>query len=318
MQVVILAAGKGSRLHPITTSTSKAMLPILGKPIVERVMESIAIGGLRDFILVISPDDDQIRDYFESASELDVDLRFVYQTERLGMADALKQSAHLLHDDFILSACDNLVSQEDVLHLISEWRRQPGLQGLLTLIRVPEADIVKMGIVSMEGDRVRGIIEKPDPDQAWTNIASMPLYCFSPRILDFLALVERSQRGEYELQGAIQMLIEDGGDVRGLFFRNRFTLTTATDLLEINRHFLEIGVGDWRNVPKAVGPGTQLLEPFYIDEGTVIGSGCTIGPNVYVGKNVHIGNSVRLEDVVVLQDTVIQDGVESSNTVITN
>jgi NDP-sugar pyrophosphorylase family protein len=314
MQAVILAAGKGSRLHPITTSTSKAMLPILGKPIVERVMESIAIGGLRDFILVISPDDDQIKDYFESVSELDVGLRFVYQTKRLGMADALKQVAHLLQDDFILSACDNLVSQEDVSRLLSEWRSQLGLQGLLTLIRVSEADIVKMGIVSMEGDRVRGIIEKPDPDQARTNIASMPLYCFSPRILDFLSLVERSQRGEYELQDAIQMLIEDGGDVRGLFFQNRFTLTTATDLLEINRHFLEMSEGEWRNVPKAIGPGTQLLEPFYIDEGTVIGSGCIIGPNVYIGKHVQIGNSVRLENVVVLQDTVIQDGVEFSNT----
>jgi NDP-sugar pyrophosphorylase family protein len=318
MQTVILAAGKGSRLHPITTSTSKAMLPILGKPIVERVMEGIATSGLRDFILVISPDDDQIRDYFESASELDVDLRFVYQNERLGMADALKQAAHLLHDDFVLSACDNLVSKEDVLRLISEWRRQPGLQGLLTLIRVPKADIVKMGIVSMEGNRVSGIIEKPGPDQARTNIASIPLYCFSPLILGFLAQVQRSPRGEYELQDAIQMLIEDGGDVRGLFFQNRFTLTTATDLLEINRHFLEMSEGEWRNVPKAIGPGTQLLEPFYIDEGTVIGSGCIIGPNVYIGKHVQIGNSVRLENVVVLHDTVIQDGVGFSNTVITN
>ncbi len=57
MQAVILAAGKGSRLHPITTNRSKAMLPILGKPIVERVMEHLAINGIDDFILVVSPDD---------------------------------------------------------------------------------------------------------------------------------------------------------------------------------------------------------------------------------------------------------------------
>jgi NDP-sugar pyrophosphorylase family protein len=318
MQAVILAAGKGSRLHPITTTISKAMLPILGKPIVERVMEKIAACGLRDFIIVINSEDNQIREYFQNESTLDLDLRFVYQPERLGMADALKQVVPLLKDDFVLSACDNLVSRDDVQHLISEWKRFRGIQALLTLISVPEADIEKTGIVTMEGDRVTSIIEKPPRDQAPTNFASMPLYCFSQRILDFLPQVQLSPRGEYELQDAIQMLIEEGDDVRGLFFESRFALTTATDLLKMNQHFLECGEEDWQNVPQVVGPGTQLREPLYIEGGTVIGSGCTIGPNVYVGKNVQIGNSVKLSNVVVLRDAVIQDSVEFFNTVITN
>ena len=64
MQSVILAAGLGSRLHPITTDRSKAMLPILGKPIVERVMEALAKNGVDDFILVVSPEDRYITNYF--------------------------------------------------------------------------------------------------------------------------------------------------------------------------------------------------------------------------------------------------------------
>jgi len=90
MQAVILAAGKGSRLHPITTNRSKAMLPILGKPIVERVMEHLANNGIGDFILVVSPDDTQITRYFHRESQLDADVRFAYQPQRLGMADALR------------------------------------------------------------------------------------------------------------------------------------------------------------------------------------------------------------------------------------
>jgi NDP-sugar pyrophosphorylase family protein len=281
-------------------------------------MENIAACGMHDFTLVISPEDNQIREYFQNESKLDIDLRFIYQPERLGTADALKQAVPYIKDDFVLSACDNLVSTIDIQGLISEWKRQPGLQALLILIRVPEADIVKTGIVTVEGDRVRGIIEKPAPDQALTNIASMPLYCFSPRILNFLTQVQLSPRGEYELQDAIQMLIEEGGDVRGLFVQSRFTLTTAVDLLEINRHFLESGEGDWQNVPQGVGSCTQLLEPLYIEEGTLIGSNCTIGPNVYIEKNVHIGNNVRLENVVVLQGSVVPDNVEFSNTIVTN
>ncbi len=316
MQAVILAAGKGSRLHPITASISKAMLPVLGKPIVERAMENIAVCGIRDFILVISPDDNQIIEYFQSESILDVGIRYTYQPERLGMADALKQAVPYIEGDFVLSACDNLVSKEDLQHLISEYKGRQGLQALLTLIRVPEEDIVKMGIVTMEGDRVRGIIEKPDPDQARSDIASMPLYCFSTRILDFLPKVQLSSRGEYELQDAIQMLIEEGGDVRGLFFKERFTLTTATDLLSINQHFLESGEEELQKVPKAVGSGTQLQEPLYIEEGTIIGSDCTIGPNVYIGKNVQIGDNVQLMDVVVLPKAVISDNIELTHQVV--
>ncbi len=75
MQGVILAAGKGSRLHPITVGRSKAMVPILGKPIVERVMEMLAENGIDDFILVVSPGDRDIVRYFNRESKLDAEVK---------------------------------------------------------------------------------------------------------------------------------------------------------------------------------------------------------------------------------------------------
>ena len=307
MQAVILAAGKGSRLHPITTSISKAMLPILGKPIVQRVVENLAACGLHDFILVISPDDHVIRDYFEHESNLEFKLQFVYQPQRLGMADAVKQVAPHIREDFLLSACDNLVSEKDIRSLVSTWKKLPDSHAILTLIEVSEEDITKSGIITLEEDRVTSIIEKPLREQTPSNYASMPLYCFSTRILDLISHVKRSSRGEYELQDAIQMLIEEGGDVRGLFFKKRFTLTTAADLLEINKHFLYRGAEEWKNTAEVVGEGTQLIEPLFIERGTVIGSECSIGPNVYIGKNVRIGNKVQLHNVVVLDNSIISD-----------
>ena len=123
MQAVILAAGKGSRLHPITTRRSKAMLPILGRPIVERVMEHIALNGIDDFILVVSPDDYQITRYFRRESRIEADVRFVYQPHRLGMADALRCAAPLIEADFILSACDNLTSTQHIACMLAMWRQ---------------------------------------------------------------------------------------------------------------------------------------------------------------------------------------------------
>jgi glucose-1-phosphate thymidylyltransferase len=316
MQVVILAAGKGSRLHPITTTTSKAMLPIVGKPIVERVMQGIATSGLRDFIIVINPKDFQIREYIENESDLDINLRFVYQPDRLGMADALKCAAPLITEDFLLSACDNLVSEEDVGRLVFNWKELPDSQGLLTLIEIPKEDFGKSAIVTLEEDRVTSIVEKPSFEHAPTNFASMPTYCFSPRILDFLPRVNLSLRGEHELQDAIQMLIEEGGDVRCMFLQERFNLTTAADLVGINKHFLERRDEKRHNAADNVGSSTQLIDPYFIDEGTEIGSACTIGPNTYIGTNVRIGNNVHLRNVVVLDDAIVTNGVKLSNQVV--
>jgi NDP-sugar pyrophosphorylase family protein len=317
MQAVILAAGKGSRLRPLTTSRTKAMLPILGKPIVERVINNLAACGLWDFILVISPEDREIKEYLQHESVLDIKLRFVHQPKRLGSADALKQAAPLLEEDFILSACDNLVSEEDVQRLISRWSQHGDFQALLSLLRIPMTDTWKTGIVTLENDQVTSIIEKPSPDQAPTNISSLPLYCFSPRVLDYLPKITLSPRGEYELQDAIQMMIAEGERINGLFLQSRLTLTTPEDLLELNLHFLKNEAKDCQIDAQETGPGTTFEQPVYIERGVEIGFGCTIGPNVYIEKDVRVGDNVRLQNVVVLRQAILPDGVELQDQVVT-
>jgi CTP:molybdopterin cytidylyltransferase MocA len=89
MQAVILAAGKGSRLNPITLNRTKAMVPILGKPIVERVMEGLAQNGIQDFILVVSREDSEVTRYFQEQSTLKVKLQFVIAWPRPICATAL-------------------------------------------------------------------------------------------------------------------------------------------------------------------------------------------------------------------------------------
>lgn len=309
MQAVILAAGKGSRLGSLTANRSKAMLPVLGKPIVERIIENLAAPGLRDFILVVSPVDRAIREHFQGDTTLDVNIHFVYQTRRLGTADALKQAAPYLKDDFVFSACDNIYSAGDVQRLIAAWSHQPEIQSLLSLERISLMDTWKTGIVTLEGDRVTGIIEKPTPDQASSNISSTPLYCFSTQILDYLPRVQLSPRGEYELQDAIQMSIDEGEKVYGLFLHDRLNLTIAEDLLEINLHFLRNQVEDCQVDAQEVGPGTRFLPPVCIEQGVVIGADCKIGPNVYIEKYTCIGERVQMENVVVLRQSVVPNGV---------
>lgn len=317
MQAVILAAGKGTRLGAITNTRSKGMLPILGKPIVERIIENLNKFGLKDFILVVGPEDREIREYFQRDYNLDVYIRFVDQFERLGTADALKQASPYINEDFVLSACDNIYPASEVQRFIASWSQHPDTQGLLSLEKISLKDTWKTGIVSLEGDLVTSIIEKPSPDQAPTNISSTPLYVFSARILDYLSQVPLTERSEYELQDAIQMMIDDDLVVRGLYLHNRLTLTTEEDLLELNLQFLKDEVQGHLVEVQEIGPGTQLVDPVYIEHGVVIGAGSKIGPGVYIEHDAQIGDDVQLENVVVLRGAIILDREILSDKVVT-
>ena len=308
MQGVILAAGKGSRLQPITLNRSKAMLPILGKPIVERVMEDLAANQVRDFILVVSPDDCHITHHFRCESQINADIRFVYQPKRNGMADALLRAAPLIEGDFILSACDNLISADHVRSILQRWQQTPRPNAILTLMEVEPAEIPNTGIVEIHESWITRIVEKPKLEDAPSNISSLPLYCFTPRLLDYLPEVPLSPRGEYELQDAIQMLIDQEGRVCGIMAASRLTLTSPADLLTINRHYLTAGDGCPQLAPKAVGAGTHLITPLHIESGTVIGANCSIGPDVYIERDCTIGNGVTIQRAVLLRQSVIPDG----------
>lgn len=313
---VILAAGKGSRLHPITLNRSKAMLPILGRPIVERVMDDIAVNGVRDFILVVNPDDQQIIRYFQEESGLEADVRFVYQSERRGMADALRCAAPLIRSDFILSACDNLISANYIGRMLSRWKQEPRPKGLLTLLPVEPGRFGSVGMVSLEGEWITRIVEKPQSLQGLSNLSSLPIYAFTKKILNYLPEVPLSSRGEYELQDAIQMLIDRDGRVCGLNAEGRLTLTNAADLLAINRRFLKRGVNQSYIEPGNAGVDTRIIPPVYIESGTVIGKRCVIGPNVYIEKNCIIGDQVTITNAVILRETNIDPGSRIENRIL--
>ena len=316
MQGIILAAGRGKRLRPITLRRSKAMAPVLGEPIVERVMEDLVAQGVDDFVVVASPDDREIARHFGEKSELQARVQIVHQQERLGMAHALQCAAPQIHGDFVLSACDNLVAPEQIGRLMAAWHRSPRPNALLTLMPVKPEQVSKGAVVDMEGPWVTRIVEKPKPEEAISNIYSLPLYCFSPLVLDYLSEVRRSPRGEYELQDAIQMLIEREGQVSGVIIPERLTLTQPQDLLTINRHYLEKMAPPIHFTPRTIGQHTHLIPPLHVEGDTVIGRNCTIGPHVYVEQGCRIGRGVTLANAVVLHGTVVPDGATIQDEVV--
>ncbi|MGD2156309.1 MAG: sugar phosphate nucleotidyltransferase [Anaerolineales bacterium] len=308
-QAVILAAGRGKRLRPITKNRSKAMLPILGKPMVVRVLEDLIINGLEDFIIVISPDDQDIIDYFDKGGFLDGRVQLVQQAQPLGTAHALHQAAPFIEGDFILTACDSLFPQKDIGRLITYWGDHRKLDGLLSLKEVDPTEVINFGIVELYGKSITRIVEKPSLNDAPSETASLPIYCFSPHILSYLSGVNPSPRGEYELQDAIQRMIDDGGNVDGLNISGRSNLTSAADLLAINMKYFyqdSVPLGVHTN---EIGSRTTFIPPVRVESGAIIGENCTIGPNVFIEWDCFIGDQVTLRDAVVLRGASLATGL---------
>lgn len=349
MQGVILAAGKGKRLHPLTLRRSKAMAPVAGKPIVARVLEMLQRNGIRDFIVLVSPDDQEIVPYFqarlphprpewaptpqtregtvngqmeylqlsdqqppphpspvEGGGASPITIRFITQSERLGMAHALRLAAPYIHGPFVMSACDNLTPPEHVGEMIATYR-QGHFNAVLSLMEIDIAHSASTGIIEWENQLIRRIVEKPQPAEAPSNISSLPLYLFAERLLDYLPAVQLSARGEYELQDAIQLLIEHAGGVTGVLTPSRVQLTTTADLLALNRHYLEhdpAAAQVLSQPPAAV----ELIPPVHIAPGVTLAPGSVIGPHVVLEEGCHIGAGAQIREAVILRNSHIAPG----------
>ncbi len=301
MQVVILAAGKGSRLGPLTYPRSKAMMPVLGLPIVHRVVETLAPYDIDEVILVINPEDYRIRRYYSSGFQDRIRIRWAVQDAPLGTADALRSAARWIEGDFILCACDNLISSRDVGRLFARWVDRPRPSAVLSLLQVHAGEGMGSAFVVVAGDRVTRIVEKPHRSERPSDLISLPFYCLPPRILTYVGQVQRSVRGEYEIQDAIQMLINDTANVVGVQVRSRLALTYPADLLPINRYYLH-KLGSRRPSADAqVEAGMQLIDPVWVEENVKIGVGSRIGPDVYLEAGSQLGDHVRIRDTVVLR-----------------
>lgn len=312
MQAVILAAGRGKRLGHLTENRSKPMQPILGVPMIGRVVNHLAEAGINEFIFVANPEDSQLKSYLTTLS---LDMTFAYQHQPLGMAHALLQASSMIRNSFILAACDNLVPPNELYNFVDKFKTNK-YDALLAIKPVPQKQIPQCGIVTLDGNqRITAIIEKPPVHLAPSNIGSVPIYGFSHQILTLLDKIDKSPRGEYELQDAIQELIKRNANVYGFFVSKRFTVTNARDLLNVNLYYLKY-LQQSVYSPQGIPPGTSIYPPVYVENGTSIGTNCSIGPNVYIESNVTIQDNCTIKNAVILRHSNVPQNSSIENMVI--
>ncbi|MBX3114055.1 MAG: NTP transferase domain-containing protein [Fimbriimonadaceae bacterium] len=228
MKGVILAAGKGSRLYPVTKVIPKPLLPILNRPTLDYAFDQMKACGITDVCIVVGENEQLMREELGDGTEVGLYLSYVRQTDPQGLAHAVGFAEKFVDgDDFVLYLGDAIYDQS-----LAPFVEQFNASGAANLNLVKEVeDPRRFGVANVENGRIVKLVEKPAEPES--NLAMAGMYVFGPEIWSVLPQLKPSARGEYEITDAIQLLVDKGElVVPGIYEGNWFDTGTLDSFLE--------------------------------------------------------------------------------------
>jgi bifunctional UDP-N-acetylglucosamine pyrophosphorylase/glucosamine-1-phosphate N-acetyltransferase len=313
MLAVILGAGEGTRMRPLTYTRPKVMLPVLGIPIIEHIVNACVEAGLKRVIIVTGYQEEVIRSHFDEAQH-GAQIEYVTQEKQGGTADAISQVKDIVDERFLALNGDSLISP---VTLKSLAETQQDLAVVIAAKKVKEP--ANYGVIDVRGNTVLKIAEKPD--KPVSDLANLGIYALTPTIFDAIAKIPKSVRGEYEITDAIQLLIDQGYKAGYLSVREEWIdIGRPWDLLYANELLLKTLEYDNEGVVEPfatikgavkigrdsiVRNGAYIVGPAIIGERCEIGPNCSIRPNTCIGNGVKIGNAVEVKNCIIMDDSRI-------------
>ena len=314
MKALVLTAGEGQRLRPLTTNRSKSMLMIAGRPVLQYIIDSLIENDIRDIVIVVGHGREDLIDHFQMGGDQGVRIRYMIQHKQEGVEHAILTAKEELdgEEKFLLVNGDVLVEPEMVTRTLSNHETMGGeVTMLVTLVSNPEQfGTVKIGPNGI----VEKLVEKGGPDRYVSNYAVAGVSIFSTKILPLL-----EKHGSMEL--AFEEFIKDGNHVSATVWEKEWAeFTWPWDILNANRIVMDRllkGKGSFIAESANVHPTVVIEGSVYIDEGSIIRPNTTLRGPIYIGKNVYVGNNSLIRDYTTLCDGVrIGYAVETRNTMV--
>lgn len=297
MKAVLLAAGVGQRLRPVTNLIPKQMIGIGGKPLLEYIINDIISLGFDKICIVIGHHGDQIKNYFDEVRRFNVTIEYVTQQEYKGTADATNYARKFVgKDKFLLYLSDTIIPKglhEHVQCMLTEDSEANILSAKVSLDKIANA-----GNIEDENGYVKKIVEKSSTsksDLAWAGVALFR----SNSIFQIIEKLTSSLRGEYEITDAMNLMLANNELIKNHICDEYIDAGTPDGLIEATKFILTNRCQPNRN--NAELTKFEIIEPVYI------GKQCSIGNNVKIGPFVSIGNNVTIEDNVELKETLVLD-----------
>ncbi|MGQ9542872.1 MAG: bifunctional sugar-1-phosphate nucleotidylyltransferase/acetyltransferase [Candidatus Bathyarchaeia archaeon] len=319
MRAVILAAGEGTRLWPLTENRPKHMIPIAGKPIIQHIVQGLRSNGVQRITIVINSFGRLIEQWFSDGRAFGVSIEYVHQRKIQGTADAVAQlQGHIGDERFLLCYGDIYISQDALKKFVDAYNDR-GFNVAVAAVEVQNQG--QYGLLTVEDGYVKKIEEKPK-QPAVASLVNAGIYIFDSYIFDGVRATKKSRRGEFELTDSIMHLIRSGVKVKAIPLNSSdwVDIGRPWDLLEANERTLinarpKVN-GKVDSTAVLVGPvtiesgvtvlsGSRIEGPVYIGEGTVVGPNCYIRPCTSLGRNVRVGNGCEVKNSIIMDGTKI-------------
>jgi len=307
---VVLAAGKGERLRPLTDDRPKVVLKVANKPLINYVLENLD-PFVDEFIIIVRYKREKIietlGDEFNGKP-----ITYVEQLPGDGTAKAIESAKeHVGNEEFIVVNGDIYFEEEAIKELISTFRRE---KADAALVVKHFEDLSHFGKIETEGVLVTKVLEKPGNIPGYANLG---IYAFKSSVFDFIAQTELSKRGEYEITDTLNLLIEAGKKVVYAVYDGYWNdIGRPWNLLELNEYLLKNKLK--HEIRGTVEEGAVIVPPVEVGEGTVVRSGsyiigpvkigknsrigpnCFIRPHTSIGDNCHVGNAVEVKNSIIM------------------
>lgn len=321
---MILAAGQGTRVRPLTMDVPKPMVPILGKPVMEYLIEHLARYGVREIMVNVAFQHRRIEEYFGDGRRWGVTIGYSFEGVRehgeivpkaLGSAGGMRRIQDFggFFDETTLVVCGDAIVDLDVGSALREHQEKGAIASVVTL-EVPRQEVKNYGIVVAEPDgRVRSFQEKPSPETAKSTLASTGIYIFEPAALELIPSGRPFDIGA----DLFPLLVEQDLPfyAQSRFF-NWIDIGRITDYWLVAQRVLRGEIAQMDMPGKEVRPGVwvglntsiawesvQIVGPVYIGANVRIEPGVSLIGPAWIGHGSHIRAGARVERCILFEYT---------------
>lgn len=307
MKAVVLAAGEGKRMHPLTFTRPKAMVYCAGKPLLWHVLHEVKNTGISEAVVIVKYRKEKILEYFAAnANELGMKLEFVEQGEKYGTGAALLSAKGKVGGNFLVIAGD-LITEAGLIKKVIEAH-----EGGITVAAKRVENPKHYGVLEVKDGKIAAVEEKPAEPKG--NLANISIYMMDEGVFPKLEAITPSLRGEYEITDILvgAKCIEVDG----------FWMDVAYpwNLFDAQEHLLQKMEANTGKVENSTVKGKLIMEEgaeifdSYVDEGMhYVGAGTKIGPHSYLRGNNSIGKNCEIGESITIKSSILFDNVRAKH-----